>query len=187
MRTKLLLFLTFLAAAGCRDGATTPSPAETTQEMVADQVMEGVTHNMTSEGIRRAIMYGDTAYVHQGGSKIDIVGVRMVFYDQNGRETGNLTSHTGTYQLRAGNMVAEGNVVLRTEGENGERVLETEKLHFDVNGDRLWSDEAVTMREGGRVMQGTSFQSDGQFRNLTVSRAQTSGAPLNTGDGGISF
>jgi len=182
----------FIAAAlvgllGCQDGATTPTSAEETPEMQADQIMYGVEHRMTSEGIRRAVMFGDTAYMQQGGGQIDVVGVRMVFYDENGRQTGNLTSGTGTFQTRGGSMVAEGDVVLRTEGDGTERILETQKLHFDVNGDRLWSDVDVTMREGGRTIRGTSFTSDGRFENVTIQRAATSGAPINRPDGGISF
>jgi len=184
---KLLFLAAVFGLAACQDGATTPTAAEETPEMRADQIMYGVEHRMTAEGIRRAVMFGDTAYVQQGGGQIDVVGVRMVFYDENGKETGDLTSETGTYQLRAGTMVAEGSVVLRTDGDGMRRVLETEKLHFDVNGDRLWSDAAVTMREGGRTIQGTSFQSDGRFQNVTIQRAATSGAPLNTPDGGITF
>lgn len=176
-----------VATAACQSSATSPTPDGFSAEMAADQIMYGVEHRMTASGIRRAVLFGDTAYVQQGGGQIDVVGVRMVFYDENGRETGNLTSETGKYQLRAGSMIAEGNVVLRTQGEETERVLETEQLHFDVNGDRLWSDREVAMREGGRTIRGTSFQSDGQFRNVTIQRAQTSGAPLNSPDGGITF
>jgi LPS export ABC transporter protein LptC len=187
MRSQFCWILVALALSACGQGATTPSAADTPEEMRADQIMYGVEHRMTSSGIRRAVMYGDTAYVQQGGGTIDIVGVRMVFFDENGRETGDLTSSTGSYQLRAGNMVADGNVVLRTRGDGGGRELETEQLHFDVNGDRLWSDKPVVMREGGREVRGTSFQSDGRFQNVTVARARTSGAPLNTGQSGISF
>jgi len=187
MKFPLFLLLVLAAAGGCRNGATTPTAADGTQEMPADQVMFGVEHNMTTDGIRSAVLHGDTAYVHQGGSRIDVVGVRMVFFDDNGRETGTLTSNTGTYQLRAGSMVAEGNAVLKTKADGTERTIETEQLHFDVKGDRLWSDQAVTMREGGRILRGNSFQSDGRFQNLTVSQAQTAGEPINSRGGGISF
>jgi LPS export ABC transporter protein LptC len=185
MRSKFVLPL-LLVIAACQDGATTPSPADLVADMPADQIMYGVEHRMTSEGVRRAVLHGDTAYVHQGGSRFDLVGVRMVFFDETGRETGNLTSKTGTYELRAGSMLAEGEVVLRTQGENGERTLETEQLHFSVNGDRLWSDQPVVMREGGRIVHGTSFESDGRFQNLTVARARTEGRPLDA-DGEITF
>jgi LPS export ABC transporter protein LptC len=187
MKRNIFWMLVLVAVAGCRDGATTPSPAATPEEMRADQILYGMQHRMSHEGIQRALMYGDTAYVLQGGGNIDVVGVRMIFFDEQGRETGNLTSQTGTYQLRAGTMVAQGNVILNTRGEGGERILETEQLHFDINGDRLWSDQAVVMREGGREIRGTSFQSDGRFQNVTVTRAQTGGAPINTPEGGISF
>jgi LPS export ABC transporter protein LptC len=144
---------------------------------------------MTSEGVRRGLLHGDTAYLRDGGATIDIVGLRMQFFNDGGNETGDLTSETGTYQVRIGNMVAEGNVVLRTLGEDGQpRSIETEQLHFDVNGDRLWSDRPVVMREAGRVIRGTSFNSDGRFQNVRVVRAQTD--PIRTesgGSGGIRF
>lgn len=188
MRSKLLLMLAILATGACRDGATTPSPTDLMQEMAADQIMYDVRHNMTSDGIRRAILHGDTAYLRDGGAKIDIVGVRMTFFDENGRESGDLTSRNGTYELRAGNMVTEGEVVLRTWAEGGERrSIETEQLHFDVNGDRLWSDVPVVMREGNQVIRGTSFTSDGRFQNVRVTRAQTEGTPGGSPEGVISF
>lgn len=185
--TRSALLILALSAAACGQGATTPSAAEVPAEMAADQIMYGVEHSMTNGGIRRAFLVGDTAYVQQGGSHFDMVGVRVTFFDENGRQTGELTSRTGTYQLRAGTMVAEGDVVLRTQGEQGERVLQTETLHFDVNGDRLWSEVPVTMREGGRTVRGTSFTSDGRFQNVTVTRAQTEGAVQEPSGGGIRF
>jgi LPS export ABC transporter protein LptC len=185
---RYFLILALVVAGACRDGATTPSAAAAEQELAADQIMYDVRHNMTNAGIRRAVLHGDTAFLRDGGAKIDIVGVRMHFFDENGRESGDLTSRTGTYQLRAGNMVAEGGAVLRTFGAQGEqRSIETEQLHFDVNGDRLWSDVPVVMREGTQIVRGTSFTSDGRFQNVRVTRAQTQGTPSESRPGGISF
>jgi LPS export ABC transporter protein LptC len=188
MRSHVLSLTLLLALAGCGSGATTPSTSAVPDSLPTDQIIYGLQHVMTKEGVRQAILYGDTAYLKQAGDQIDLVGVRLTFFDENGRESGDLRSETGTYDVRAGSMVAEGNAVLRTDGEGGERVLETEKLHFDVTGDRLWSDVPVVMREGGNVIRGTSFRSDARFQNVTVTRAQTSGTGTQNGrGGGVSF
>jgi LPS export ABC transporter protein LptC len=186
MRSTLFWTLALLVIAGCRDGATTPSPTEM-QDMPVDQIMYGIEHKMTNAGIRRAVLYGDTAYMHQSGARIEVVGVRMTFFNEIGRESAQLTSETGTYELRAGTMIAKGNAVLRMEEDGVERILETEQLHFDVNGDRLWSDVPVVMREGTQVVHGTSFTSDGRFQNVRVQSAQTSGTPQPSSPGGVSF
>lgn len=187
MRSKSLFVFVLMILAACGNDATTPSASDAPENLAADQIIYGLQHVMTKEGVRQAVLEGDTAYLRQAGGQIDLVGVRLTFSDENGRESGTLTSNTGTYDLRGSSMVAERNVVLRTHGEQGERVLETEKLHFDVQGDRLWSDEPVVMRDGGTVVRGTSFQSDARFQNVTVTRAQTSGAAPQSREGGISF
>ncbi|CAN5858178.1 hypothetical protein BH23GEM3_BH23GEM3_08640 [soil metagenome] len=173
--------------AACGTDATTPTTSDAAENLAADQIIYGLQHVMTKDGVRQALLEGDTAYLRQIGEQIDLIGVRLTFFDENGRQSGTLTSNTGTYDLRGSSMVAEGNAVLRTDGEQGERVIETEKLHFDVQGDRLWSDEPVVMREGGSVVRGTSFRSDARFQNVTVTRAQTSGTAPPSREGGISF
>lgn len=185
MRSNRLLPLLVLLLTACGSGATTPSATDAAAELPADQVMFGLRHVMSSEGIRRALLVGDTAYFHQAGDRIDLVGVRVSFFDENGRQSGELTARTGSYERRVGTMVAEGDVVLRTEGDEGERVLETEKLHFDVHGDRLWSDQPVVLREGGRTVHGTSFTSDGRFQNVRVQNARAS--ENRPGGGGVRF
>lgn len=174
------------ALAACGDQATTPSAGDAV-DLPADQIISGLRHTMSTHGIRRALLLGDTAYMQQANSEIDLVGVEMTFFDESGREAGTLTSRTGTFDLRAKTMLAEGNAVLTTQGEDGVRVLETEQLHFDVNGDRLWSTVPVVMREQGRELRGTSFESDGQFQNLTVQNPVTSDQPVGGAEGGIRF
>jgi LPS export ABC transporter protein LptC len=183
---SLLITLTAILLAACGNQATTPSARET-QILPADQIITGLRHTMSTNGIRRALLLGDTAYMQQSSSRIDLVGVMMTFYDEQGREAGTLTSRTGQFDARAKTMVAEGDAVLTTQGEEGTRILETEQLHFDVDGDRLWSTVPVVMKENGRELRGTSFESDGQFQNVTVQNPESSDHPVGGSDGGIRF
>lgn len=171
VRTARALALPLLLAAlpvACRGETTSPGTAGNVAELPADQIVYGLEHNMTADGVRRAHLVGDTAYMHEQGSRIDIVGVHLDMYDNNGRPSAVLTSKTGEYDTRAGQLVARGNVVLVTEAEQGNRRLETEELFYNVQSDQLWSDQPFVMTENGRTTRGTSFRSDGRFQNVTV-------------------
>ena len=185
MRIPVILALLVLAA-GCGAESTTPAAVADASQLPADQVIFGLRHNMTKDGIRTGILHSDTAFLFEAGRKLDLRTVNLLFYSEIGRETGNLNSKTGEYEIATGNFVARGGVVLVTQGPNGSRRLETDELHYDVRGDRLWSDKAFTLRENGRTTTGNSFRTDARFRNWEVSGARTEGG-LPAGNQGISF
>lgn len=175
-----------LLAAGCGDESTTPAAVADASQLPADQVIYGLRHNMTKDGIRTGVLHSDTAFLFETGRKLDLRTVNLNFYGETGRETGNLTSKTGEYEVGTGNFIARGDVVLVTQGPNGSRRLETEELHYDVRGDRLWSEKPFVLKENGRTTRGNSFRTDARFRNWEVSGARTEGG-LPAGSKGISF
>lgn len=183
-----LLLLLAAALAGCGDEATTPQAVADAAELPADQVIYQTRHVMTKDGVRAAVLEGDTAYLREADGWLDLVGVRLQFFGENGAESGLLTSDTGEYNLREGSFVARGNAVLVTYGQNGQqRVLQTEELHYDVPGDQLWSEVPFVLEEGGRTTRGTKFRSDSQFQTWSVSGATTEGGAAQPDGGGISF
>lgn len=165
-----------LALAACGTEATAPPATERSGNLQADQIMYDFQHNMTAAGVRKALLAGDSAYVREGNAQIDVMGVRLTFFAENGSKSGDLTSRTAEYDLRSGSMIARGNAVLNTLGGVGRKV-ESEELHFDLKGDRIWSDKPTVMRQGASVVQGTSFRSDTKFQNVSVSSATSSGPP----------
>lgn len=186
MRTSLSIALLAAVLTGCGTQATTPSQVTDASGLPADNMIFGVEHNMTREGVRTGVLRSDSAYLYEANRRMDLRGVELRFYGDNGVESGTLTSRTGEYDMGTGSFVARGGVVLITSGPEGERRLETEELHFDVEQDRLWSDVPFVMREGARTTRGNSFRSDSKFRNWSVTGAETSGGIPQTG-GGISF
>lgn len=173
MRRAILLFA---LAGACRPDPAAPTATERATNVPADIIAYDIQHTMTAEGVRRVVLFGDSAYQRTGASDVDVMGVRLTFYGDNGAKTGDLTSRRGDYNLTNGTMVARGSVVLNVLGPSPRKV-ETEELHFDLKGDRIWSDRPTTMRQGASVLQGSSFRSDTRFENLTVAGARTSGPP----------
>ena len=158
----------------CSREATTPAAGVEQADLPADQIVYGLRHNMTNEGVRKAVLLSDTAYVREDGRRFDLVDVDLDFFDENGKPSGDLTSKTGEYQISTGSFVARGNVVLITHGPKGPRRLETEELHYDPANNQIWSDKAFVLREGGQVSRGASFRSDTEFKNFTIQGAQGS-------------
>lgn len=169
---SIVLLLAIIALSACGGETTSPAGTLDENELPADQIVYGLRHVMTTEGVRKAVLLSDTAYLREDGRRFDLQGVDLDFYDESGVPAGELTSETGEYQMTTGEFTARGNVVLITEGANGVRRLETEELHYSPDADQIWSDEPFVLREGGEVSRGLSFQSDTQFENFTIQGAE---------------
>jgi len=178
-----ILVVTALTLSGCGSESTTPGTVTNVADLPADNIIHGLIHRMTKDGIRTGELRGDTAFLFEADRRLDLQGVNLTFYGDNGQQTGTLTSETGEYRMGTGSFVARGSVVLITESPTGTRRVETEELHYDVPGDELWSDVAFVMTESGRVTRGTSFRSDANFERWSVTDARTSGGGPQTGDG----
>lgn len=187
MRRRLLLSAALAAAVtACDQQSTSPTNSAAAFDLPADQVINGVEHKLTQDGIRRAVLHSDTAYAYEDARQLDLVGVHVVFYDDAGVEAGTLTSKRGDYDLSSALFIARDSVVLITEGPQGERRLLSDELNFDVRSDALWSDKPFTLEENGRLSRGTTFRSDSKFETWTVTGGQATGR-VDGAEGGLSF
>lgn len=155
-----------LVVVGCGAGGQDPIAGEEYLKMPADQVMFDVEHHITKDGVRQALLEADTAYLYEDSARVEVRRVHLTLFNEKGEQTAELTSLGGVLNTRTQAMVARGNVVLVTRTRD--RRIETQELHYDPPGDRIWSDVATTLTEGGTVVRGTGFTSDGQLRNLQV-------------------
>lgn len=172
---RTAIVLAGLALAACGSQSTTPGAVADAAQLPADQVVFELRHNMTKDGVRTGVLNSDTAFLYESNRRMDLRGVSLRFFSDTGVESGVLTSDAGQYDVGTGSFVARGDVVLITQGPDGERRLETEELHYDVEQDRLWSDVPFVLREGGSTTRGSSFESDAEFRNWSVTAPQTEG------------
>lgn len=158
------LFL-LVAALAC-GGVDTPPTASVVADS-ADQVLYGLRHNLTLDGVLRAQLHADTAYFYQGAQRADLVGITVNFFSPEGRQTSRLTARTGTYEWRTGNMEARGDVVAVTPDN---RRLTTTVLRYHRPSDQISGPSEFVFDAPDRHLEGESFTADPEFRNVVTTR-----------------
>lgn len=182
MRFRSLgILLTAFAVAACGDDSS-QSEVLSPDDLPPGDVTFGLTHVMTKEGVRSAILEADTAVQVENGRRWDLRGVELQFFTESGAESGTLTSRTGEYTPHNGSFIARGDVVLITRSEGAARRLETEELHYDTSTEEIWSDSTWVLDEGGQVSRGSSFRSNVSGESWTAVGLESE--DISTGDSG---
>lgn len=133
----------------------------------ASQVVFGLEHYVTADGIRRALVEADTAFFLEGQTIVELRVLRVTFYSADGEETSVLTSREGTYDWDNGDMTANIDVVVENRAEG--RRLETSVLYYLRPEDRIWSDKHTTaIYADGTIIEGTAFESDSRMELINL-------------------
>lgn len=173
LRVAVFPVLSVLSVA-CEDPGARPTTTVQATDS-ADQVLEGFSHWVTKDGVRRSQVLADTAYFYEGSQLTQLRHVRVVFYDLNGTESSTLTSEAGTYRWQDGSMQANGKVVVVSP--DGRR-LRTDTLKYDNATNTISSNTQFVMDSAGSVIRGNSFRSDPDFKNVVAEQpaGQSAGA-----------
>ncbi|HKK08819.1 MAG TPA: LPS export ABC transporter periplasmic protein LptC, partial [Gemmatimonadota bacterium] len=160
------LLVALTAACGEKEKVDVASPD--LLDLDADQVMVGVEHTMTREGVRRAHLEADTAYFLQNGSVAHFRRYRIDFFDGAGARRSTLTAVDGLYDMKSGDMNAKGDVVVVDSA--GHQRLETSALQYDAGADRLRSDTAFVLYRQRDTIRGGGFVTDPSLDTVRVLR-----------------
>ena len=159
------LLVACLGLAACETQAEPPVASRDVANMDADQVMFGVEHFVTGNGVVRGVLRSDTAFMYEDSALVRIRPVNLTLFDEQGDTAGTVIALSGVLNTRTQVMVATGDVVVQEVA--GDRI-ETEELHFDPNRDRVWSEVATTIHRGGSVLRGTGFTSNTQLTDTRL-------------------
>lgn len=164
---RLALGLALAAGmAGCGTGGARPTATVQAAD-TADQVIEGFSHFVTADGIRKSRVEADTAYFFEGPQLALLRHLRATFYDPKGAESSRLSADRGTYRWQDGSMDAQGNVVVvATDG----RRLTAQTLKFDPKKNEISTDQSFRFEHGSEFIRGTGFSSDPDFKNVVTDR-----------------
>jgi LPS export ABC transporter protein LptC len=165
----VLALLTTLALAvlsGCEESGARPTTTIEAPDS-ADQVLEGFSHYVTNEGILRSRVEADTAFFYEPTQVTELHKVKVVFFDIKGAESSTLTARRGIYRWQDGSMEAIGNVVVISP--DGRR-LATEELRYENATNLIVTDKHFTFDRGEEHLEGNSFRSDPDFRNVVTDR-----------------
>jgi LPS export ABC transporter protein LptC len=165
------VFGLMLMMAACKGG----TPVTATQAALdsADQVLIGMSHYVTDQGVLRARVRADTAFFFSGTQRAELRNVHVTFYDAAGQPTSTLTSREGTHQWRTGNMEARGNVVVVRNRDGG--TMRTEVMEYNQMRNEVSSDRVFDWKEPGRDLKGEGFTSDPEFKKITAKRLTGTG------------
>jgi LPS export ABC transporter protein LptC len=153
-------------AVSCEDTGVKPTTTVQSSDD-ADQVLEGFSHFVTFGGVRRSRVEADTAYFYEGTQITDLRHVRVVFYDLRGVEGSTLTAKRGTYRWQDGSMEASDSVVVvNPDG----RTLRTQSLKYDNATNTISTDVPFTFDRGTEHLEGNSFKSDPDFKNVVTDK-----------------
>jgi len=158
--------LSVLSALSCEDTGVRPTSTVQAADS-ADQVLEGFSHYVTNEGVRRSRVEADTAFYYEPTQVTELHNIKVVFFDIKGAEGSTLTAHRGTYRWQDGSMEATGNV--RVVAPDGRR-LSTESLRYDNATNQIMTDKKFSFDRGEEHLEGNSFRSDPDFKNVVTDR-----------------
>ncbi len=155
-----------IALAACEETGARPTTTLQAADS-ADQVLEGFSHYVTNQGVRRSRVEADTAFFYESTQITELRNIKVTFYDLKGEESSTLTARRGTYRWQSGSMEAEGNVVVVSP--DGRR-LRSEILRYDNANNTISTDQRFTFDRGAEHLEGNSFRSDPDFKNVVTDR-----------------
>lgn len=129
----------------------------------ADQILYGMEHLATTDGVLRVRLRADSGYYYESTQTWELFVLDVLFYSSMGEHTSTVTSEEGTYELRTKNMQARGNVVgVTPEG----RRLTTSVLNYEATLDELNGPEPFVFDAPGQHLEGASFRADPDFSRV---------------------
>ena len=155
-----------LVLPACEESGAKPTTTVQASDS-ADQVLEGFSHYVTKDGVRRSRVEADTAFFYENTQVTQLERIRVVFYDARGEEGSTLTARAGTYRWQDGSMEANGDVVVVSP--DGRR-LKTEVLKFDNTTNTISTNTHFSFDRGTEHLEGNSFRSDPDFKNVVTDR-----------------
>jgi LPS export ABC transporter protein LptC len=158
--------LSAFSALGCEDTGVRPTTTVQAADS-ADQVLEGFSHYVTNNGVLRSRVEADTAFFYEQTQTNALHNIKVIFFDTKGAESSTLTAKRGTYRWQDGSMEAIGNVVVVSP--DGRR-LSTDLLRYDNATNTILTDRHFTFDKGDEHLEGNSFRSDPDFKNVVTDR-----------------
>ncbi len=161
----VLAGLILAGVAGC--AGPEPPLTATAAADTADQVVFGLNHQITLDGVLRTRVQADTAYFYQVSQKVTMRHIKVTFYSPEGKETSTLTGDDGVYEWRTADMEARGHVVAVTPDK---RRLTTTVLTYHRNPGNIVGPEAFVFEAPDRHLEGDGFTSDPDFKNVVTQK-----------------
>ncbi len=132
---------------------------------VADQEIDGFTLTQTREGSKVWSISADHALVFIDADRIEMMDLRVDFFDEDGEVRSTLTANEGVLARRTNDMEVTDNVVIYAADGT---ILTTDKLTWNERKGKVESDRPVRVTKGDDVMTGVGVEADPDLKNIKV-------------------
>ena len=175
-RSLLSALCVLVAATGCTTEDQDGPPTEL-EQVTADEILYDTSVNLTRDGIQEGLLEADSMHIWLDSTHVQIYGLTLLLYDERGREKGRVTASGGRLSNVSSELWAYGDALLSVPPDevNEAREIAADELHFDMDGDRIWTTVPVRMERGGCRVTGDGFQSDLSFNDLRIDAPRDGG------------
>jgi LPS export ABC transporter protein LptC len=158
----IILASMLLTLSGCgRDEEKGGSAAGT----FPDQEIDGFTLTQTREGQRVWSISAGHALIYEDADRVEMVGLRVDFFDDSGEVRSTLTADEGILKRRTNDMEVNGNVVVYAVDGT---ILTTERLVWNERTGKVQSDLPVRVTKDKDVFTGVGVEADPDLKNIRV-------------------
>lgn len=130
------------------------------------QITNGFQFTSTVDGVRNAEVVADSTW--QWADSVRMFGVQMNFFDSLGVASARLTSQEARLDVETQDLEARGNAVLNVFARDA--TIQSPVLYYSPEQNEIRSDTVTRAVIDGDPLTGSTFVSDLQFRNITVSQ-----------------
>ncbi len=136
----------------------------------AVDISYGVTLTYSDSAVVKAVMTSpEMRVLHDSTQNYEFPkGVLIVFYDESGKESHRIVSDYAIQREKEKTTTFRKNVVVTAI--NGD-IVKTEELIYDENSDTFYNHTLITAYSKNDNLQGSSFTSDGNFKNINIENA----------------
>jgi len=133
--------------------------------VLPNQVVEALTLHESSSGKRLYTLEAQEAYVYDPAQRVDVTGVRVLFYDEAGGVNSTLVADEGSIYSKNEDLVARGHVVVRTSDST---VLATESLAWSNQRRVVRTDADLVIETPKGRIEGRGLVSDAGLNKIDI-------------------
>lgn len=132
----LVILLLLASTASCQERGRGDEVIETTSmRSLADDVLYGMSHEITVTGIRQATLKADSAFLHHEARRMDLYGV-VLYYGEKASPQATAKSERGMYRFDSPILLLEGSVTIASAREG---IRAAPRLRLDLRTGHAWA------------------------------------------------
>jgi LPS export ABC transporter protein LptC len=155
-----MLALAFILLLACKDKPVCgPNP------VLPNQEIDAFTLHESSSGKRQFTLEAQKAYVYDPAQRVDVTGLRVLFYDDAGGVSSTLVADEGSIYSQNEDLVARGNVIVRTSDST---MLETDSLAWSNQRRLVRTDADLVIETPKGRIEGKGLVSDAGLTKIDI-------------------